>query len=44
MRCAKATGRRRVQLAWGLLLLLPVYATVGAMVAVDAVMCEPVSV
>ena len=34
LRCAKATGRRRVQLAWGLLLLLPVYATVGAMVLV----------
>ncbi len=34
LRCAKATGRRRVQLAWGLLLLLPVYATLGAMVLV----------
>ncbi len=34
LRCAKATGRRRVQLAWGLLLLLPVYATLGAMLVI----------
>jgi signal transduction histidine kinase len=35
LRCAKATGRRRVQLAWGLLLLLPVYGTLGAMLLIS---------
>jgi signal transduction histidine kinase len=34
MRCARATGRRRIQLALGLLMMLPLYAALGAMLLI----------